>query len=285
MLKPITLIDEELLIWHGALGSIYPGAWSQVLAKHFGGSDHSWYIALTTVYPYWDAPSVRDPSRTLISSDLDVWHETRRRIVEHWIERAKHEEPLLQEISVSHDALKSLEREAGRLCKQSSNRFRIRVMQCLARRGSHFAIISRDTPAELIRGILDRYEAVFPVIGPEELGQVGFEGLTWEMLGSIAGADPSASRFITRLKIEGWPIVLPERELVWKSFDAFRRTYKYKRKEKRYISINPLASEKAHRRVVKVTGQDFGSDFRAWREWLVAQGQWHWIKVLRSGDS
>jgi hypothetical protein len=53
MLKPVTLIDEELVIWHGALGSIYPGAWSQVLAKHFGGSDHSWYIALTTVYPFW----------------------------------------------------------------------------------------------------------------------------------------------------------------------------------------------------------------------------------------
>jgi hypothetical protein len=157
-------------------------------------------------------------------------------------------------------------------------------MQCLARRGTNFAIISRDTPAELIRGLLDRYEAAFPVIGPQELRQVGFEGLTWQTLASIAGADPSTSRFITRQKIEDWPIVFPEYALVWKSFQAFRHTYKYTGLEKRYISRNPDASKKAHRRVVKVTGQDFGSDFRAWRKWLVAQERWHWITMLRNED-
>lgn len=283
-MKDVTLIDEELVIWHGWLGSIYPGKWSQVLAQHFGGSEDSWYIALTTVYLYWDAPSVRDRSRTLISSGLDVWHDTRRRIVEHWIKRAKHEEPSLQEVTISRDALKPLEREAGRLCKQASDRFRIRVMQCLARRGSQFAIVSPDTPAELIRGILDGYDAVFPVIGPEEMGQVGFEGLAWETLASIVGADPSASRFISRQQIDGWSIVPPPLEFEWKSLEAFLGTHMYEENETRYISTNSAASEKAYQRLVRVTRQDFGSDFEAWEKWLVAQSQWHWISLLRLNE-
>ncbi|MBN1427655.1 MAG: hypothetical protein JXB07_04665 [Anaerolineae bacterium] len=283
-MNSVTLIDEQLLVMHGALGSVYPGAWSQVLVKHFGGSEHSWHLALTTVYPYWDAPSAQGKDRAIVSSDLEQWHATRGRIVENWFKRAKHDQPSLQEVTISSDALKSLEREVGRLCKQSINDFRLKVMQRLARRNQHFAIISLDTPAELIRGLLDRHDADFQVIGPEELGQVGLDGVTWEALTNLSSADPATSRFLTTMEIEGWPVIHPWYDFAWKLFLDFNQAYEFTVKEKH--SIDPAASEQAHHRLTAFTGQDFGSDIKAWTKWLRAtwrRSKRQWFTLLRDG--
>jgi hypothetical protein len=284
--KSVTLIDDPLVILHGGLGSTFPGAWSRVLVRHFGGDERIWFRAMIGSPLSADAPGIYDVNGPIRAPDLETWHAIRSRYFEQVFKRVRHDLPLLNETILSPAALKTLEREAGQECRMGSNSERLNAMSQLSQRGQHFAIVSQEIPAELLRGMLDNENVISPVIGPEELGQVGLDGMAWETLAHIAGADPATSRFITKMDIDGWPIRHPYYDYAWKLYLDFKHSFdfRYEKRKKFRRSKDRAVTESAQQRLAAYAGQDFGTDFRAWKRWLdglFKPSKNQWLTLLR----
>jgi hypothetical protein len=75
----------------------------------------------------------------------------------------------------------------------------IKALRDLTVSGYSVGIIDPFTSASLIRGMLIPFalDTRIQVFGPDELGQVGLDGILWETLVRMMGGHPNQTRFVS----------------------------------------------------------------------------------------
>ncbi len=197
------LIDTGLLLDRRALGAALPGAWAQVLADRQGGSFVEWLTATERVAADWD--SYWEDLDLSADDSLRQWREGRWRVVRAWFRLAGKAIPGSNGIGLYLD---ELPREVGRRIEHGWRAEALDVLRKLLGQSARVCLIDPLNPASLLRGVLEAADPHIggPVLGPDELGQAGFEGLAWSWVVGLAGEAPERTRFVSRRVVPRWPL-------------------------------------------------------------------------------
>jgi hypothetical protein len=202
------LLHGDVLIDRSALSAALPGAWAEVLQTGYGGERDTWTHAYQQVAEDWES----------YWADLDLngddsveqWREGRWRTVRAWFRLAG--ELLPSENLIPH-FLDTLTESTGELC-QAWRAGAVVALQGLEKVGIATTIIDPYAPAPLVRGMLASCcKGEYQVIGPDEMGQVGLDGVAWGWLTSLAGADSQHARFVSPHLMRGANIIQPPADL------------------------------------------------------------------------
>jgi hypothetical protein len=187
------LIHGDVLIDRTALAAALPDAWADVLAAEVAGEREAWRQAYQCVADDWES----------YWADLDLsgdnsveqWREGRWRVTRAWFRLAGQPIPDAAQSSYYLDTLAEM---VGKRClewKQGS----IDAVNMLTEAGFRIAVLDPYLPSPLVRGMLDAsyLDNGVQVIGPDELEQVGMEGIEWGWFASLIGADPANMRFVS----------------------------------------------------------------------------------------
>lgn len=198
-------IDADLLIDPAVLACLLPEAWAQVLAAEHGGLEGGWLSAYQRVSADWDS----------YWADLDLsgddslhqWREGRWRVVRGWFRLAGQEPPPVERMAFY---LNDLEHRAGQKCAAAVRSNLLGELRLLSQRDFRAAVVSASKSMSLVAGMLAVHGAPWvSVIGPEQIGQIGLEGITWKWLAALAGGEPDRSHFVTRKSLPGIPAIAP----------------------------------------------------------------------------
>ena len=202
------LLHGDILIDRSVLSAALPDAWATVLQAGYGGERTAWNHAYQQVADDWES----------YWADLDLngddsveqWREGRWRTVRAWFRLAG--QPLPSEDQIPY-FLDTLTKSAG----EYSNAWRAGATDALIaleEMGLPATIVDPYAPAALVRGMLiSCCNGTINVIGPDELGQVGLDGIAWGWLTSLSGGDPEYTRFVTPHLMRGGNIIHPPTEL------------------------------------------------------------------------
>lgn len=210
----VVLLHSDILVNRGSLAAALPDAWAYVLTTQHGGSTQAWKRAYEQIADDWES----------YWADLDVsgddsvnqWREGRWRIVRGWFRLAGEQIPANDQIEYFLDGL--MELVGAQTVNSSPPVWRERAVEtldALANVGQTVAIVDPYAPAALLRGMLVACRSVVHrgVIGPDELGQVGLEGLEWNTLAHLAEGDPATMQFVSPHMMRGANIVEPPANL------------------------------------------------------------------------
>lgn len=204
------VVHADILLDRRALAAQMPAALAAALAERAGGSVQAWELAYRRIVDDWDSYWI----------DLDLsgdeslahWREGRWRVTRAHFRVAGHSAPLLEEMPLYLDVLP---REVGR---------RVEVWQpgaldalCDLAAWRRVAVLAPYTASSLVWGMLDASgaaEVVGAVLGPDELGQAGLDGLTWATVERLAGAAPASAVLVAGGDpIPGAPVLQPPADL------------------------------------------------------------------------
>jgi hypothetical protein len=203
------LLHGDVLIDRSALSAVLPGAWAEVLHAGYGGEREMWSHAYRQVAEDWES----------YWADLDLngddsveqWREGRWRTVRAWFRLAGQSLPTEDQIPYFLDTLTESAGEYSQAWRKGA----VEVLRELEQMGLRATIVDPYAPAPLVRGmLLGCCEGQYQVIGPDEMGQVGLDGIAWGWLTSLAGADPERTRFVTPHLMRGGNIIQPPTDLV-----------------------------------------------------------------------
>lgn len=202
------LIHADVLLDRRAIGTLLPDVWAHVLAERHSGTLDGWRAATSQVAADWDS----------YWADLDLsgddslrqWREGRWRIVRAWFRLA--DQPIPGGLALFLD---QLPREVGRRIDRGWYTGAIDALRTLDAAGTQIAIIEPFNPASLLQGVLDAagFERNRVVIGPDELCQIGLEGIAWVWMARLAGGDPQRARFVSHAAVDGWPVIAAPADL------------------------------------------------------------------------
>lgn len=190
------LIDAGALLNRAALRSALPDAWGAVLSERSGGDPAAWAAAYRRLLADWPA----------YWADLDLsgddglaqWREGRWRIVRAHYRLVGMEPPPLAALP---EVLDELPRAVGERISAWLPGAPA-TLRRLADRGAALAVVTAFNPASLIDGMLREAglrELIGAVLGPDELGQPGLEGLSAAHLARLAGLDAARMQIVTNL--------------------------------------------------------------------------------------
>ena len=165
-------------------------ATAQAMSAHHGGDVDMWQNAYQRIRADWD--SYWADLDLNGDQSLEQWREGRWRVVRALFRLTEHEPPDNSRISFYLD---DLPREIGRACP-------ILINTPLIDLAKQYQIILLSPYLEggLIRGMLDVVSEItetLTVIGPDELEQVGLEGVSGRWLTSIVGVTPESCILIS----------------------------------------------------------------------------------------
>lgn len=182
------IITGDVLIDRPALSSALPSATAEVMAAHFDGEVKEWRKSYLHVLEDWDSYWT-DLSLSEANS-LAQWREGRWRVVRALFRLTRLPRPDDDTMGLHLD---ELPREIGRLCDALKSDA-VEGLKGLMQQGSLAVILAPALPSALIRGMLDASNAaqsISGVIGPDELGQFGLDGIAWSWIAKLAGSNPS----------------------------------------------------------------------------------------------
>ncbi len=205
--NPVVLIHGDVLIDRRALSEALPNAWAAVLAEQEGGPLEVWQSATAQVASDWD--SYWEDLDLSGDDSLAQWREGRWRIVRAWFRLAGQAVPPTSRLSALLD---ELPRKVGRRLDAWRNGA-LEALHGLAAAGIAARIIEPFAPGSLVRGMLDTAKLTVPVAGPDDLGQVGLEGLDCARLAARIGCDPARCRFVSARPLPGLPTLSPPDDL------------------------------------------------------------------------
>jgi hypothetical protein len=210
----VVLLHSDVLVNRGSLAAALPDAWAYVLTTQHGGSADVWKHAYERIADDWES----------YWADLDVsgddsvnqWREGRWRVVRGWFRLAGEEPPPNDQMEYFLDGL--MELVGAQTVRFVSDVWRDRAVDMLdklANAGQTVAIVDPYAPAALLRGMLVACRSVVHrgVIGPDELGQVGLEGLEWNFLAQLAEGDPATMQFVSPHWMRGANLIDPPANL------------------------------------------------------------------------
>jgi hypothetical protein len=193
---PELLIEVGALLDRPALRSALPDAWGSVLAERSGGDPAMWAAAYRRLLSDWSA----------YWADLDLsgddalahWREGRWRIVRAHYRLAGFDPPPLADLPVYLDELpRAVGEHIDAWLPDVPG-----VLRRLADQGASLAIVAPYNSAALIDGMLrgaGLRASIGAVLGPDELGQPGLEGVSPAHLARLAGLRPARVQIITEL--------------------------------------------------------------------------------------
>jgi hypothetical protein len=187
------LLHADVLIDRSTLVARLPNAWADVLSSEQGGKPDQWRMAYHNVVgdwaSYWDDLDLNQ------DDSLRQWREGRWRVVRAIFRLAKHEAPPLEMMTCYLD---DMQIEIGRRAPAWHPGVKETLLALMASRNT-VGIVDPYTPSGLLRGMLDSLEKLkrVRVFGPDELGQVGLDGMLWETLVRIVGGHPYKTRYVS----------------------------------------------------------------------------------------
>ncbi|GEM_PF-890396 len=200
----------EILLDHHALGETMPAALASVMAAHHGQDAGAWQDAYLKIVADWDSYWA---DLSLDGQDsLAQWREGRWRIIRALFRLMHMPEPPLDAIPLYLDEIPY---EIGQRCEGWKPRS-VEALKELARQGFGLSILAAYQPAALIRGLLDQDQLGEPVcraFGPDEIGQFGLEGISWDYIAGMTGSDPSCCVYIGAEAPWGARVVKPPADL------------------------------------------------------------------------
>jgi hypothetical protein len=185
--SPFTLLfNGDLLFDRHKLVREMPAAIGTVMAAHFGGDAIAWENAYSRIVEDWE--SYWNDLNIAAEDSVEQWREGRWRIVRAQFRLSGKAEPDIEQMSFHLDQLPY---EIGRRCSAWRSGA-MEGLSGLAAYGIKLAVLVPQLPSVLIRGMAEGSglgEAIHTVLGPDELGQVGLEGVTWERLEYLTKAE------------------------------------------------------------------------------------------------
>ncbi|MBN1311886.1 MAG: HAD family hydrolase [Anaerolineae bacterium] len=181
------LFSDEVLFDRHLLARKMPDATALVMISHFGGSTQSWVDAYRQILKDWESYWV---DLNLDAEDsVEQWREGRWRVARALFRLTNRPLPGEDDIPLHLD---KLPREIGQNC-QVWHPGAPEGLRGLADLGVKLGLLSPSLAAPLLWGMFSAAgleELVDVVLGPDELGQVGLDGLYWERLEALAQAEP-----------------------------------------------------------------------------------------------
>jgi phosphoglycolate phosphatase-like HAD superfamily hydrolase len=179
------LIRDDTLLDRAALRAALPRAWGRALADGQGGSPDEWADAYRRIQDDWDS----------YWADLDLsgddslaqWREGRWRVVRGLFRLAGRAAPPVEQLPYYLDEFPCA---VGRLCPAWVPGM-VETLNRLDEQGIEIVLLTPYISSTLIWGMLnavDLQRSVKRVLGPDELGQVGLEGIDRAYLSRLAGA-------------------------------------------------------------------------------------------------
>jgi hypothetical protein len=194
-MRRAVLVHADALLDRAALRAALPAAWGGALTAGPGGSPDEWASVYRQIQDDWNS----------YWADLDLsgddslaqWREGRWRVVCGLFRLAGRAAPPVEQMPRYLDVFP---REVGRFCP-AWGAGALEALGQLAGQGFAVALLAPYTASALLWGMLDaedRQGGVRRVLGPDELGQVGLEGIAPAHLARLARADPAETVHITR---------------------------------------------------------------------------------------
>lgn len=181
------VIDRALLRQH------LPAATGQALAMVAGGEAVHWQAAYERVQADWDSYWA---DLSLDDDDsLAQWREGRFRIVRGVFRLAGRQPPAAEHMAQYVD---DLPRSVGQVCPAIQAEYRTLFRQMVDRKIG-IGIITPTQASGLVWGMLEAAgldSLVSVVLGPDELGQVGLDGISGAWMASQSGHSPGDVHFI-----------------------------------------------------------------------------------------
>jgi len=187
------LLHADILIDRSTLVVRLPAAWAAALAEEQGGTLDLWQMAYHNVVgdwaSYWDDLDLNQ------DDSLAQWREGRWRIVRAMFRLARRDAPPLHRMPHYLDKLQGQIGMKAPAWQPGA----MKALRDLAVSGYSVGIVDPFTSADLIRGMLIPFtlDTRVQVFGPDELGQVGLDGILWETLVRMIGGDPQQTRLVS----------------------------------------------------------------------------------------
>lgn len=204
------LVHSDVLVDRHALSVVTPSARARVMADRHGGTIQTWQSAYQQIIDDWD--SYWADLNLSGDASLAHWREGRWRVVRALFRLVGRTSPPNEKIPFYLDELPF---EIGCFC-DAWHEGAVDGLRALAGHTLTVSIITPYLPAALVEGMLDAAglgEIVRYVIGPDELGQVGSEGIAWSWLVRQVGCDPAYSTFVSRTPLSEARILTPPDDL------------------------------------------------------------------------
>lgn len=204
------IIDARCLLERRAMAAQMPAALAAALAKQEGGAASDWQAAYERIVADW----------TSYWADLDIggdeslahWREGRWRVMRAHFRLAGRNLPPLAELGFYLDGFP---RAVGQRIEAWQGGA-LAALHQLAACGSAVALVSPYLAASLLRGMLDAAglaDAIRAVLGPDELGQAGLDGLAWAHITRLAGASPDEATWLSDEPLPGAQTIAPPADL------------------------------------------------------------------------
>jgi hypothetical protein len=188
------ILTTDILIDRPLLSSTLVEATAEVMARRFGSEPREWHKSYRNVLKDWD--NYWADLNLAESESLQQWREGRWR-VERALFRLTGLRMPAQDSMALH--LDKLPRDIGRRC-QGWLPDAAEGLRALAGQGARVVLITPSLASPLIWGLVEGAklsEVVAAVLGPDELGQVGLDDITWEELIRLSGGQPDRTWLIS----------------------------------------------------------------------------------------
>ncbi len=204
------IFHSGVLLDHHALGESMPAALATAMAARHDHDPSDWQNAYLKIVADWDSYWA---DLSLDGRDsLRQWREGRWRIIRALFRLMHIPEPPQEAIPIYLDEMPY---EIGQCC-QAWKPNSTEALKVLASQGAGLSILAPYQPAALIRGLLDKAHLGEPTcraFGPDEIGQCGLEGISWECIAEMTGSAPSQCIYIGTEAIWGARAVTPPDDL------------------------------------------------------------------------
>lgn len=202
----LALFHSEVIIDREALRRWLPLATGRALSETQGGEAERWQAAYRQVQADWDSYWA---DLTLDDDDsLTQWREGHFRVVRAVFRLAGREMPPADRMTWCVD---DLPRMVGRHCqalkKEGADTFR-----ALHGKGIAVGIVAPALSSSLMHGMLEAAalsDIVRKVLGPDEIGQVGLDGITGGWLADLAGVPADKIQLISPVSVRGLTTLAP----------------------------------------------------------------------------
>jgi hypothetical protein len=203
------LLHADVLIDRKALSAALSEAWADVLAVQIGGKQEVWQRAYQRVAEDWESYWA---DLDLSSEDsVSQWREGRWRVTRAWFRLAGQPIP---DAAQSNHYLDTLTETVGVKCSAWKSGA-AEAINALTQAAYRVAILDPYLPSPLLRGMLTTCcsNGGRQVLGPDELGQVGIEGIEWGWLATLIDTDPARTRFVSPHPMNGTSAIAPPTDL------------------------------------------------------------------------
>jgi len=202
----LALFHSDVVIDRGALRRLLSEATGQALAETHGGEADHWQAAYRHIQADWDSYWA---DLTLDGDDsLTQWREGHFRVARAVFRLAGMEVPAADRMAWFVGDLPCL---VGQQCPALKDGC-TEMVRTLHEKGIAVGIASPTLSSRLVRGMLDAADledTVQIVLGPDELGQVGLDGIAGGWLADLAGVPASEIRLISPVSVSGLMTITP----------------------------------------------------------------------------